>query len=350
MVLKSKHLHYYPELDALRTFAVVMVMISHWFPFEVPYMWYGVQVFFCISGFLITSILINSFKKEPRIKKVFYNFIIRRALRLFPLYFAFISLFFLASEFASLKVWQTDFTLYFYTYIPNFLFYQIGLENGGFFSHLWSLGVEEQFYLIWPFFIFFFLKRKFVLLLVALGLFSIIFISINYGNKNVLVLPWANFHTLCAGGILGYLYVVKHKLIDLLIQRNSLIFYSTLLNLLLALVIYELENPLLLFYRELSLGIFVFALVNFTINGTSGYWTYFFKSRIIQRLGIISYGIYLFHMPMPYIVRIIWNKIFVGQDINSWVLISISFVLTIALAQISYEYFEKSFLKLKNRF
>src|ERR1700733_11564270 len=82
-------LGHFPELDSLRTLAVFMTLLAHFAPVDIPYMWYGVPIFFTISGFLITTILLKTYYSEPDVPRVIMikNFMVRRTLRLFPIYY-----------------------------------------------------------------------------------------------------------------------------------------------------------------------------------------------------------------------------------------------------------------------
>ncbi|MBK8553825.1 MAG: acyltransferase [Ignavibacteria bacterium] len=152
----GKSVSYMPQLDSLRTFAVFSVLIGHWFAeFEkfsnFPFGMFGVTLFFVLSGFLITQILISGridteeiFKKKIHSIKQFY---IRRTLRIFPIYYItiFICLLFNVQDIRDKFFW-------FLFYASNIYFYNIN-DWAGSLSHLWTLAVEEQFYLLWPFII-----------------------------------------------------------------------------------------------------------------------------------------------------------------------------------------------------
>ena len=144
---------YIPQLDTIRAIAVLLVIIHHWLPQDsvlniVPNGPLGVNIFFVLSGFLITGILLREKDKAEVLKQkkktIFRNFYIRRSLRIFPIYYLFLFVLWVIHD----PSVQSDGT-YFYTYTSNYLFY-----SQEFFpartAHLWSLGVEEQFYLLWP--------------------------------------------------------------------------------------------------------------------------------------------------------------------------------------------------------
>jgi peptidoglycan/LPS O-acetylase OafA/YrhL len=140
----------FPTLDGLRALSILLVLLGHMsgtqnFP-TVPlfalYANFGVRVFFIISGFLITSLLLKEMAKTGRIS--LRDFYTRRVLRIFPAFYTFLLVVFALSVAAIIQLRPRD-LLFALTYLMNFHFdhsWQVG--------HLWSLAVEEQFYLIWP--------------------------------------------------------------------------------------------------------------------------------------------------------------------------------------------------------
>ena len=144
-----------PQLDSLRTFAVLLVIIYHWFPTgeginRLPNGTIGVMVFFVISGFLITRILIENRNRietgQTRLVDTYRNFFIRRALRIFPLYYLAITVVLLAFPNTSDI---DDHPLYYYFYGYNILLHKTG-NWADILSPFWTLGVEEQLYFVWP--------------------------------------------------------------------------------------------------------------------------------------------------------------------------------------------------------
>ncbi len=135
---------YVPELDALRALAVVGVIYTHYLPESVPLVgvpgFIGVRLFFVMSGFLITRILLAVPIATPGVvARAFYA---RRFLRIFPLYYAACALMCLSSK--AIRVY----VLWLFTYSQNIKFAVDGRYPVV--AHLWSLAVEEQFYVIWP--------------------------------------------------------------------------------------------------------------------------------------------------------------------------------------------------------
>ena len=155
---ETKNSPHYPALDGLRAVAVLMVLVVHASQSLLPWGWMGVQVFFVLSGFLITGILFDARHATNRYR-VFYA---RRALRIFPLYYAVLSLTVLASYHGARPshIWL------WFVYLQNFPwllpsmhgFTDVIRTQGGYpfalIGHFWTLAVEEQFYFLWPFLVY----------------------------------------------------------------------------------------------------------------------------------------------------------------------------------------------------
>ncbi len=154
-----KHDH---RLDGIRGLAVLLVLCHHALQ-EIPArsaldsavfnlagtLWFGVDFFFVLSGFLITGILLRN-RKKPNYFRSFYA---RRILRIFPLYFCLLpGILLLAKHYSGSTHWPVD-TPYDFLYLSNVHNALHGWPSR-FASHLWSLSVEEQFYVVWPFLIF----------------------------------------------------------------------------------------------------------------------------------------------------------------------------------------------------
>jgi peptidoglycan/LPS O-acetylase OafA/YrhL len=148
---------HFKQIDSLRAIAVTMVFLYHWLPSVVLFQdWHlgslGVSVFFVLSGFLITKILLTEKEKIDNNKQTLANafklFYTRRTLRIFPIYYLLL-LFLFALNFQEVRseiLWHV-------TYSSNVLYYLNGNFSNGL-SHLWSLCVEGQFYLVWPILLF----------------------------------------------------------------------------------------------------------------------------------------------------------------------------------------------------
>jgi len=345
----TKALRHLSELDSLRAFAVALTLLAHWSPITIPYAWYGVDIFFTISGFLITTILINSYtsgESENR-GKIIGRFMIRRTLRLFPLYYLFLMLFWLARRYLHLYLWQPSFTPYCFTYTSNFLFYKIGLDHGSCFSHLWSLGVEEQFYLFWPWIVLFTPSKYRVAIISIIISISLGFYFVCYNDGRVRLLPFANFHTLGGGALLACFYTNQGRIIAWLKAHCNSLFYYTFVHLIVVLLLFNKESAFWRLYREMSLCICTFSIVLVSVYGWKGIVGIITRSKQVQYIGTISYGIYLFHMPIPSLYRLLFSKLHIAFNLPDLVSILVYVVSTIALASLSYRFIETPFLKVK---
>jgi peptidoglycan/LPS O-acetylase OafA/YrhL len=350
--LVAKKIQYLPELDSLRTLAVIMTLLAHFSPIEIPYMWYGVPIFFTISGFLITTILLNSLNNDVGASKIriIKNFMMRRVFRLFPIYYLFLVFFWFAKKYFSLYLWKDEFTPYFFTYTPNILIYKIGASNAGCFAHLWSLGVEEQFYLFWPWLILFSPKKIRMSVIISMIAISLIYIFFNYTDANIGGLTFTNFHTLGVGAILACLYVKQDAAINWLKEKRHLLFGATFVHLIIVLIFFKQDSSWWHLYREISLCLCTFSIVLVSIYGWKGIVGYISRNKQIQYIGTISYGIYLFHMPVPYVYRTVAAKLFPAVHLSDGLFLLVCFVITFILAALSYKYIETPFLRLKSRF
>ncbi len=206
---------YLPQLDGLRTFAVLAVAYAHWIPanyhFNLPLGLAAVEMFFVLSGFLITGILLRCREslahKEGTRLSVVNNFYLRRFLRIFPLYYLVLIIIFILNVPSAREaiVWTT-------TYLSNFYFYAQG-KFSPFIGHLWSLAVEEQFYLVWPWLIIFlpnrWLKPLFISTIMIAPVVRCIlsFSAADSIQKFIPTLPITCLDALGTGSLLAYLGV-----------------------------------------------------------------------------------------------------------------------------------------------
>lgn len=344
---------YFKQLDGLRFIAVILTLIAHWFPAVgwpmIPYSWNGVDLFFAISGFLITTILLEEKKSFIHSKWIIYkNFAIRRFLRLFPLYYLFLITFFLLYKFAHLYLGNPSAYPYLFTYTSNFFYHLSPFDMNsnapdGIFNHTWSLAVEEQFYIIWPIIVLFTPTKRLPVIFTSIIIFSLLIVSFPSELSWVYV-PFKSFSQLASGAILAYLF--SNQKIHLITKNRYLIFTFLLISYIAIIILYPSTSSFEL-VRETVLLLLCFSILLNTIFE----WeiaSHFFASPTIKHLGRISYGIYLIHMPIPAIVNLIETK--TSVEIPPMIEISIYFCITITMAHLSFKYIETPFLNLKSRF
>ncbi|MDR5856735.1 acyltransferase family protein [Caballeronia sp. LZ062] len=204
---------YRPEIDGLRAVAVLAVVMFHAFPTLVPGGYVGVDIFFVISGFLITGILLSELDEERFSVTRFYG---RRVRRIFPAFVLVLGFVFSLGWFSLFKTEYRDLGKQIVSgaaFVANLAFWK---EAGYFDSaadtkpllHLWSLGVEEQFYILWPLLLAFARRRQIGLARLMLGIsvvsFGVNVLLINHHPAAAFYSPFSRFWELLAGAMLAY--------------------------------------------------------------------------------------------------------------------------------------------------
>lgn len=162
-------MQYVRSLDGVRGVAIFIVMLYH-YDFILEFGWTGVQLFFVLSGYLITSILLED--KSQSLGDYLKGFYWRRTLRIFPIYYLY--LFFVTGIYLVANI-PADFSQTFpflFTYTYNLFPLVHDFKFDIFFTHFWSLSIEEQFYLIWPLIVYFLSVRNLRIFLIALALIA----------------------------------------------------------------------------------------------------------------------------------------------------------------------------------
>jgi peptidoglycan/LPS O-acetylase OafA/YrhL len=352
---KLKHI---VQIDGLRCFAVFGVVIAHYilghvenkFINKIPF-GTGVNLFFVISGYLITAILFN--KKNDienglsNYKNEIKNFFAKRVLRIFPLYYITISLLFIFN-FNEVK----DYYMYLVTYTTN-IYMTFHNTYIGSRTHLWSLAVEEQFYIIWPFIVLF-IKRKYFLFIIfwllVLSLFSkYYFLNYTYWQLGSNAFLTSCFDSLSLGALLAYLQLYNHAIFEKILDKRILLFlivsYAFLFITpgILSLSLKSLFNN---FYTS----VIYFYMVGIAAqNKFSGFVSYCLENKISLYFGKISYGIYIIHNFMPEMFyKFFARKLPPTDDYSVKVIYWIC--LTLMLSSISWFLIEKPILKMKRYF
>ncbi len=342
----SKRIKVINQLDSLRAFAAFFVIVYHFLPhfhigkFSIG--WIGVDVFFVISGYLITAILLE--QKEVIGNKILIikNFIIKRALRLFPTYYLLITLFLVLSVAFGLFVWHPGNGLYYYTYTQNILVFMEG-GQGVQVNHLWTLAIEEQFYLVWPWLLIYIPNKWLIRGLSLVILFAFIFKSFSE-LEFLRMLTFVHFDTLGGGALVALLLKEKGEQFFGGIKKTISIAVIISLTVLCLAEYYDWEYILtVLSVLVLSIGLLIGCYYNFT-----GWFGTILNLSSLKYLGKISYGLYLFHQPVLYFLKLFVFK--AHLQVNNYVLFSAAIIGTTLVAHFSYNLLEKRFLKLKTNF
>lgn len=360
-IIKDK----FHSFDALRFFSFLIVFISHLpldlFPNSSLNIlknrgYVGVYFFFTLSGFLITYILLNEKKNSFQINVK--KFFVRRALRIWPLYYLMIL-------FAFVSPYIINFLGLSYSsegYEPNYFISCLFLENYrtlilNEFPNVmplpvfWSLCVEEHFYIIWGGLLYFSKINKVPYLIVIFLIIPSIARYFFLENNLLFLDLTTNIDFFMFGAIPAYLYVKnKEKLILKIMNVSKYLKYLILITTVLFVLFignyntfkeFALIEPVALgILYSLTLFIFLPSENNFKVN----------DKNLISKLGIYTYGLYLTHI---IIIRFFYKlalKFSFNLENHFWLFFIISLFATIIASYFSYNYLEKPFLKLKEHF
>jgi peptidoglycan/LPS O-acetylase OafA/YrhL len=361
---------YVKELDSLRGIAVILVMLVHFGVLGIG--WVGVQLFFVLSGYLITKGLLIE-KQEKRIINYLKIFYWKRSLRIFPTYFVYIFLFVIICIYFDQwdRINKSFIPLITYTInIYAMLSEHVDLNGIG---HLWSLAVEEQFYLVWPFIIFFiplhFLKNCMLSIIIFIPLFRyLLFTLINiktnnshYAGEMVYMNVFSHFDAFASGALILF-FEDKYKKLQLKLSRNLILCMSILLTIVgvLNLFVFFIKDGFSL--GELSTGGFPHLLVrnyayiwgytflNLFFSGVifciikQPNVLYFLQSKILIYFGKISYGIYLYHVPVLIFTRYLKS---INLITNIFLMFGVYVILTVFIANCSFQTIESYFKRFK---
>ena len=340
-----------PGLDNIRGYAVLFVLVLHLSYGIIRGGWLGVEIFFVLSGYLITSILQSEYKHFGSL--AIRRFYIRRAVRLFPplliaIVMANIFWSYNASEFveANRSLATIASLFYFVNLLPQ--------KISGSLVHMWSLAVEEHFYLFWPFvvsYLFKFSPKKQVIILIVLigsvSLYRLLQAGFNFQfNSNIIIIDSTRF-TFCSidGILIGALMAVllptpaweKFKF-----SNRFLTVVTAVMFLITAYMVFKLRGDT--FYLNggfILLDIFCAALIFLSIRNSDNF---LFSNKIIQWLGTRSYGIYVYH----YVIFVTLEHFRYPNNIVNLILISISrMAISLLFAELSFRFIEQPFSKSK---
>ncbi len=293
----------------------------------------GVNVFFVISGFLITSLLM---KEETTTGTISVrDFYIRRTLRIFPAYYFLLLVYFVLQLVGFLWIdtpaWITAIT---YTKYFNW-------QEEWFTSHAWSLSIEEHFYLFWPLV---FLAGKKWRTYVAAGLFCIVpfvrtylhFYPNDYMNENTL---FTRIDAIALGCLCA---VYKDRIIAWMSPNWKKLFYASVVLLLSFPYAPLLDLDFIFIPLGMSFGtianILIAIVMMFSIYGPHGTWYHFLNLKTLNYLGLLSYSLYL------------WQQLFINRTTHWINQFPQNIILTFLCALFSYYIIEKPFLRIKTRF
>jgi peptidoglycan/LPS O-acetylase OafA/YrhL len=347
---------YYPALNGLRGVSILMVILTHFglndytFPYHISIDSHaGVHIFFVMSGYLITILLLKEKLKYGNINlKYFY---IRRTLRILPVVCLFLVVLAILNYIFKLHIATMDF-------VTSILFVKNLPVAGSYYTaHFWSLAVEEQFYLVFPIILMLSTNKYMVLalsivigvpLIAILGFYHVPFLCNNHFGillrKLCMYAFWKGPVIILIGSVFSILQFKKVIRLDN-VKVNYFLSFALLL---IALII---RVPDFIFYTKylceylsnLLIGIVIMLCIS-----NKGLLSAVLNNAILLRIGILSYSLY------------IWQQLFVGNNAwqpwmhsfnayPEWALIIIKLLFVFIIANLSY-YFERRFLRIKNKY
>ena len=350
---------HYPALDGLRGLAILLVVLYHNFNF-INYSifgWIGVDLFFVLSGFLITGLLLNSLESKHYIR----NFFGKRILRIFPLYYLCLVIFIVIlpsfSPYKSELQYYVENQAWFWFYLQNWLLSFNFPRTNTVLNHFWSLGVEEQFYLVWPFIILWLRKPKKLLVFIL-----VILLLLLVGRSVVWMcrFPHLNYTTLYTftridGICIGCIIALLHKINYNFLRNNIAIIVIALavMNFGFYFLSRTGDFPYLAFAGYTTFAALFGLLVHEAVTGDTKIINVIFRNPILKFFGVISYGFYVFHWPVYSITQPEMHRFFLTiqltETMSRLVASVIATLIALILSIISYYALEINFLKLKRK-
>ena len=348
----------------MRGIAILLVVFYHNFGFVQYFFfgWLGVDLFFVLSGFLITDILLKTVNKPGYFK----NFYAKRILRIFPIYYLSLIIFLLALP--RIKDFPLDFSFYidhewwFWTYMQNWflIFHNVGNTTTAI-QHYWSLAVEEQFYIVWPLLIFIVRKPKVLLTIAGLLLVGVICTRLYMWTMQIKDLNYFGLYTytridgICIGSMLAILQFMRSPFIKkyftglvLLLAAMNFVFYFINKE-------FNFTYPYLAIVGYTTFAMLFAIVVHEVIQGDNKFFNFILTIKPLKFFGRISYGLYIFHWPV-YLILYEWvdkNVRPLARLSENNLAIVVSILLTsigVLISIFSFYTFERYFLKKKKAF
>jgi peptidoglycan/LPS O-acetylase OafA/YrhL len=368
-----------PILDGFRGLAIIPVLIYHFSNLYPPDRhsidltiysifkagWVGVDLFFVLSGFLITGILVDT-RNATNHFSAFYG---RRVLRIFPLYYMALVVLFLvlpavSSRLADVYARTIQDQAWFWLYASNWYFAKeggIGNTPGGYF---WSLAVEEQFYLVWPFMIYHLSGRRLMYFTLCVFFLSptirLILLSNGYSAAAVYCMTVTHMEGLAIGSFIAVM--LRSGVFEF--DGVSVAALRLACGVIIALLVgFSVKFGNFYFWEDwvagvplTALSVLFASLLLLLVNARPDSLMFrFFDGRVLRSFGNLSYALYVIHVPLGRLLHISAGAYLKKLSLGSTLLersmfIAVAIAITYALAFLSWHLFEKQVLKLKKYF
>jgi peptidoglycan/LPS O-acetylase OafA/YrhL len=345
-------LGYVPELNGLRGYAIIFVMVFHTGRILLGG-YIGVDIFFVLSGFLITSLLVQEYDSYGRVQ--FRNFYLRRVLRLAPalcmllLIYSVLSFIFLDGDKLESNLIDSLIALFYSTNWAR----AFAIHPPDFLGHTWSLSIEEQFYIIWPMLLIILLRfvksRRHIILIVASLAIAALVLRIymtytGYPFARIINGTDTKADALLTGCLLGL--VLSFNLLSVKVQQLFAKYLRYITPACAIVLIYlgtamRINNPLTYYLGFLGVELCTAVIILDIFISERGIIKYLLSGKIIVWIGSISYGLYLWHFPV--------FKTMQALHAPTLSVMTIGMASSFLLAAISYYCLEKPFLSMKKR-
>jgi peptidoglycan/LPS O-acetylase OafA/YrhL len=368
---------YYKSFNGIRAVAVSLVFVEHYANYVhltklESFAWTGVDLFFVLSGFLITGILYDSLGQHH----YFRNFYVRRALRIFPIFYGFFALLFLLTPLLNLRYDVRLLSFFFYVgnlvvpftdlihHNPTVIYIvhhgaRIPASNIG---HLWSLCVEEQFYLLWPGVVWFIRDRRLLMTVCVIGgilaLFVRVYICMVFDPnlQHTFLIYWSTytrFDTLLIGSWFA-LWLRGVTLSPVRLRQIGAVLFFVPVALLIAVLSARLPSlSLSVVFADRFLDTIGYSLIALAAAGIillsldeTTHLSRILRWSPLSFLGAISYGFYFFQSLPNYLLQRSTDICFPHLR---FAVPFVAFGLTVTMATLSFHFYEAPFLKLKSR-
>ncbi|WP_188634945.1 acyltransferase family protein [Halopseudomonas pertucinogena] len=338
--------NYYPALDGVRGWMAFGVLLAHvnlpWFPGAMILM----ELFFVISGFLITSIIWRNITKRGGIDLV--DFWKRRLMRLYPVLIVVVAVFTsIALLVVEDPVPSLNDAITTLLYVSNFT----KLENyflPTLFGQTWSLAIEEQFYLLWPILFWILLKFRWdasgiaaflILIASACTLWKVYLIGNGASWSRLYYAPDTRMDAFVAGGLLALYYPALKQWSQRPVPHALLLLASCAYLVLLA---FGTPRDMAYFYWQQSAAIILSSMLTLLlVSPRNSFFKWLFSTRPSIFFGQRCYSIYLWHWPVIWILLVTFNP-------DRYTLLAITLPVVVTLSCLSYSYVELPFLAIRN--
>ena len=337
---------YFPFFDGLRGFAIISVILSHVLR-DTPWVSIGVHLFFILSGFLITTLLLK--EKTINGNVSLKNFYMRRMLRIFPVAYLFVLVLIVLNRLFNLQITTQSFLSTVF-YLKNF-----PLLNDWYTGHFWTLSVEEQFYLLMPALLVF-NTRAYMLVVFTLfvsvpivGYLAYNNVGIFYTSKTVHIAAYIFLAVFDNGA----LYILAGSLLSILIFKGVInmerlkgkYYYLTFALFICALVVhfpFADGNFAAPYFCPIIFTLLIMLIISIDV-GRRSLLTRILSNPVLVKIGVLSYSLY------------VWQQLFTFYQPWRWIISCggspyFNIPLLFVTAYLSYTFYESPFLKLKKRF